>query len=447
MNYKQSICKHVFVFVFVLLWPWFGVCVAEVKQEPSVAIQQANKEVFFRGEKANFYIKLLSPSIFAGAPRFELPTLSTGLLYQVQARPILGTETVDGKSYTSQLYEIWFFPQQAGEITIPAINVTFSTSENGTKGEQQYSQKTTPFSVNVKPILGVADSEFIVVTDDFQSSQDWKPEISQGIVGDAVVRTISIRAKNMAAIFLPDIEIPETNGVSIYREPPEVKDRNERGEATAERKDVITYVFEAEGEYTIADITMRWWDSVSNKVHENILKGLTATIAVNPNKVEEGTGNIQGADKESINLKLMLLIAGGCILVGFITFKKYAQIKDYFRTLNNRRSNSEKAYFLRFKKACDSGDPVDAYNTLYLWFQKRYGQNDLISLASSDGVDPEFQVEFEKLNKQLFENDKSGVQEIWKGDHLYRSVKKIRRTEVEWSSEKKEAANCCKLNF
>lgn len=447
MNYKQSICKHVFAFVFVLLWPWFGVCVAEVTQEPSVAIQQASKETFFRGEKVNFYIKLLSPTIFAGTPRFELPTLSTGLLYQVQARPILGTEIVNGKSYTSQLYEIWFFPQHSGEITIPAINVTFSTSENGTKGEKQYSKATTPFSLDVKPIPNVPDSEFIIVTDEFKLSQAWKPEISQGIVGDAVIRTISIRAKNMASIFLPDIEVPEIEGISIYREPPEVNDRNERGEATAERKDVITYVFETEGEYVISDITMRWWNNTSNKVLVNVLKGLTATIAVNPNKVEEGTGSIRGADKESISLKVIALLVGGCFLVGFITYKKYGQIKDYFRTLNNRRSNAEKAYFLRFKNGCDSGDPVVAYNTLYLWFQKRYGQNDLVSLVSCEGVDPEFQVEFEKLNKQLFENDKSGVQEIWKGDHLYRSVKKIRKTEVEWRTEKKEAENCYKLNF
>jgi len=447
MNYKQLICKHLFVIVFSLLCPCLGVSLASDNQEPSVAIQQADKEASFRGEKANFYIKLLSPSLFAGAPRLELPTLSTGLLYQVQARPILGTETVDGKSYTSQLYEIWFFPQQAGEITIPEINVTFSTSENGTKGQKQYSKKTTPFSFNVKPIPGVPEDEFIIVTDDFQSSQDWKPEARQGIVGDAVIRTISMRAKNMAAIFLPDIDIPKIKGVSIYREPPEVNDRNERGEATAERKDAITYVFEAEGEYAIADITMRWWDSASNKVREKVLKGLTATIAVNPNKVEEGTGNIQGADKESINLNLMVLIVGSCLLVGFITFKKYGQIKTYFRTLKEMRSNSEKAYFLRFKKACDSGDPIDAYNTLYLWFQKEYGHKDLISLASSDDVDPEFQVEFEKLNKQLFEKKNSGTNYIWKGDRLYRSVKNIKKTGVECSNIKKGATNCCQLNY
>ena len=447
MNYKQLICKHLFVIVFSLLWPCLGVSFASDTQEPSVAIQQADNEAFFRGEKANFYIKLLSPSLFAGAPRFELPTLSIGLLYQVQARPVLGTETVDGWSYTSQLYEIWFFPQQSGEITIPAINVTFSISENGTKGEKQYSTKTAPFSFNVKPIPGVPDSEFIIVTDDFDSSQDWKPEVRQGIVGDAVIRTISMRAKNMAAIFLPDIDIPKISGVAIYRDPPEVNDRNERGEATAERKDVITYVFEAEGEYTIPDITMRWWDSTSSKVRENVLKGLTATIAVNTNKVEEGTGNTQGADKKSISLKLLALIVGGCLLVGFITFKKYGQIKDYFRTLPTTRSNSEKAYFLRFKKACISGEPVDAYNTLYLWFQKKYGHNDLISIVSCEGVDPEFQLEFENLNKQLFEKNSSDTKQNWTGDRLYRSVKNIRKTGVECSNMKKGGINCCRLNF
>lgn len=447
MNYGQVSYKNIFLIVFVLLWPCLGLSTADIDQEPTVAIQQSQKKTFYRGEKVNFYIKLLTPGAFSGSPRFELPELSTGLLYQVQARPVLGTENVDGKSYTTQLHEIWFFPQQSGQITIPEMSVTFSTAENTTKQEQQYRKKTEPFTLEVKPIPGVPDNEFIIVTDDFTSSQDWKPEISQGLVGDAVIRTVTIRAKNMVSIFLPDITTPEIEGVSIYREPPEVIDRNERGEATAERKDVITYVFETDGEYLIPDIVITWWDSTANTVRENVVQGLTATIAVNPNRVEEEAGTTRAVGNKSINLKLAALICAVCFLIGFIFLKKSHQIKDSFYRFKKTRSQSEKAHFFRLKKACDSSNPVEAYNALYLWIYKKFEYKDMKSLMNNGAIGFDFQKAFEDLNKQLFGEDKISANSSWNGDDLYRSVNKLRKIGIQRSTDTMGATRCCRLNY
>lgn len=446
MSCGQISYKSCFFIVLILLYPCLGVSLAGVGLEPTVAIQKSQKKTFFRGQRVNFYIKLLSPGTFSGSPRFELPELSTGLLYQVQARPVLGTENVEGKSFTTQLYEIWFFPQQSGQITIPEMAVTFSTAENTTQEEKQYSKKTASFTLDVKPIPGVSDNEFIIVTDDFTFSQDWKPEISQGVVGDAVIRTVTIRAKNMASIFLPDIKTPEIEGISMYREPPEVVDRNERGEATAERKDVITYVFETEGEYHIPDITIKWWDSASNTIRENVVQGLTATIAVNPHKVEEDVGIIEDNSKKTINIGLIAL-AGGCFfLAGFIFFKKYKQIKDYLYTRNKTRFQSERAYFQRFKKACDSDKPVDTYNTLHLWLNKKYNQKEITFIVSG-GMNPDFKAAYEELNSLLFTINKTGVNRNWNGAVLYTSAKQLRKKEIQNISDKMGETDCCSLNY
>lgn len=450
MNYQLFLQKKLFVIFCILLHLSIGVSLAQATtHEPAVEIQRVSKTDPFQGEKVGFYIKLLSPSVFAGSPRFELPSLTTGLLYQVQARPVLGTENRDGQSYTSQLYEIWFFPKQSGEITVPEITVTFSTSEIGIDGEKQYTKKTTPFNLNVKPLPGVPEGDDLIVTDDLEAKQTWKPEVNKGIVGDAVTRTISMRAKNMAAIFLPEIETPDIKGVSIYRVAPVVNDRNERGEATADRSDVITYVFEAEGEYTTADVTIKWWDSASNKVRENVLKGLSVTISANPlNPLgAEGAGNIDGVVKGSDNLRLIFLIVGSVFFVGIITFKKYSKMREYFRLRSEIKIQSEKAYFLRFKNACDSDDQVAAYNTLYLWFTKKYGNSDLISFVYSEGADLSFQVEFEKLNTYLFTENKAATKNNWKGYNLYRIVKKIRKNGFPTNNKKMGNVHYRGLNF
>lgn len=446
MNYKLFLQKKLFVILCILLHLSIGVSLAQATQEPSVEVQLGSKTEYFQGEKVGFYIKLLSPSVFAGSPRFELPSLTTGLLYQVQARPVLGTENRDGQSYTSQLYEIWFFPKQSGEITVPEITVTFSTSSTGTSGEKQYTQKTSPFNINVKPIPGVSADEYLIVTDDLEVTQTWKPEVKEGEVGDAVTRTISMRAKNMAAIFLPEIETPDIKGVSIYRDAPLVNDRNQRGEATADRRDVITYVFEAEGEYTIPNITITWWDSASNKVRENVLKGSLVTISVNPLGAE-GAGNIDGVVKGSVNLRLIFLFVASFFCVAIITFKKYGQVREYFRSRSEIRAQSEKAYFLRFKKACDSDDSVAAYNTLCLWFAKKYGNNDLISNVYCDEVDPTFQLEFEKLNTYLFTENKTVTKHNWKGNRLYRIVKNIRKNRASTNNKKMKDVHSRQINF
>ena len=446
MNSKKFFKKQLPSLFFILLLLSLGVSSAEITEEPSVAIQKGTQSDIFQGEKVSFYIKLLSPSVFAGSPRFELPTVSTGLLYQVQARPVLGTENKNGQNYTSQLYEIWFFPKQSGKITVPAINVSFSTSETGTKEEKEYTKRTQPFSFDVKPIPGVPEGEQLIVTDDFEVTQTWKPEVNVGIVGDAITRTVSMRAKNMASIFLPEIETPAMKDVSIYRDAPVVNDRNERGEATADRTEIITYVFENEGEYTIPDITITWWNSASKKIRENLLKGLTVTMSANPHS-EEGEVSVEGIEKRSVNLRLLLLIVGIFFFVGVFTYKKYGKMKEYFRSHSEKRAQSEKAYFLRFKKACDSDDQVAAYNTLYLWFTKKFGNSDLLSFVYSEGADPAFREEFEKLNTQLFTENKGATRTNWKGKHLYRLVKRIRKNKVSIHNNTMRDVDYRQLNF
>jgi hypothetical protein len=79
------------------------------------------------GQHVTLAIELISPGFFSGSPTFYLPQVPQVLLLQPNDRPILGSETIDGASYTIQRHEFAIFAQRAGNVIIPSFQVRFST--------------------------------------------------------------------------------------------------------------------------------------------------------------------------------------------------------------------------------------------------------------------------------------------------------------------------------
>jgi hypothetical protein len=80
------------------------------------------------GEHMTMIVELLTATTFANAPIFELPKIPGAILMQIEPRPILGTEEIDGESYTLQRHELSLFVMQPGMAQIPPFIVRFESS-------------------------------------------------------------------------------------------------------------------------------------------------------------------------------------------------------------------------------------------------------------------------------------------------------------------------------
>src|SRR5688572_9365003 len=80
------------------------------------------------GEHVTMIVELLTATTFASAPVFEFPKIPGAILMQIEARPILGTEEVDGETYTVQRHELALFVMKPGVAQIPTFTVRFESA-------------------------------------------------------------------------------------------------------------------------------------------------------------------------------------------------------------------------------------------------------------------------------------------------------------------------------
>ena len=79
------------------------------------------------GERVTIRIELLTTTIFASAPVFELPTIPGALFMQIEDRPVLGTKAIDDESYTVQRHEVALFVMRPGIAQVPPFTVRFES--------------------------------------------------------------------------------------------------------------------------------------------------------------------------------------------------------------------------------------------------------------------------------------------------------------------------------
>lgn len=420
---------------------------ADDSTDALVLIQKGDKKAIFQGEKLSFYVKLLSSTWFSGSPRFDLPDMRDGLLYQVQNRPILGSEQIHGQSYTSQLHEFWFFPKKEGEITLPEISVSFSTAVPGGGKPLNHQLRTSPFRVSVKPIPGAGGDTQIISTSRFDVLQSWDPEPTDTITGSATTRKIQMRAADMASIFLPEISFPPIEGVAIYRKPADVNDFNERGEATAERRDSATYLFEKEGTYTIPDIQLQWWNSIAQKMEEVILPGVQIEISPDPIAANSDDTSRQLLQNQSNSQRFILAILAGVGILLALAFRFGPSLTNRIHQRKKRYEQSEPAFFRAFRKACRNGDITAAYNHLYFWVRKRSGKRVLtLEHFRREHVIHQLDNEISTVEQQLFDK-KRDERASWQGADLFTQVARARKKSTVAEEPKKTVKVYRELNF
>lgn len=422
-------------------------CVTLAATEGRVRVHRPVKQEIYRGQKISFYVELLSSAVFSGTPRFELPDMAEGLLYAVQGSPVQGTATLNGVSYASQLYEFWFFPQKSGEITIASIPVQFATTDYQKTTVDKHALETQPLRVVVTEIPGVDSSKTIIVSDSFQAKQSWIPEPTDGFTGSAYTRIIHMEAKNLAAIFLPQIPFPDSEGASIYRKQPEVRDDNQRGEATGRRTDSATYLFEQEGQYTVPAIRITWWNNKRKTLEEVILEGSEFSIKPDPNRAQQAGQAVVAAKKQNTLLYPIVVLLTTLTLLFFILHRYTSNIRAWITAKKERYNQSERAYWVRLAAACKSGDLSLAYNRLYFWIRKRY-QGEVLTphkLAEKKGQ-KELEQELTSIDKRLFGAQKTPNTE-WQGKGLRKQVAKLRRSSQVFKKNQRLRNLNTSLNF
>jgi hypothetical protein len=312
-------------------------------------------------------IEVATTTWFAGGTKIGLFDIDDVVVLRREKFANNSTKRETGQTWVVQVWTIALYPQRAARFTVPEIELTLAIAD-GNGGEIEGTAKTSPISFSAVIPRPLAEQKQWVATSSLRVEQSVSRDIETLRVGDAIVRTIEIKADDIAAMMLPTLTAKEYDGLAVYEKLPKVEDSVNRGSYFAARTQELTYVAEKQGQYIIPEQEFYWWDTTNNSVQVEELPKLTVTVGAGA-PVEESAVDDESVsvvdllqnNKDRIVQVLALVIL---FVIALILALKLIQLVKRCKPLP--RVNLEK----QFKRACKDADVVAATNLMYQWLEQ-----------------------------------------------------------------------------
>lgn len=333
---------------------------------PRVKVELSPKDGAWVGQRVTLAITLYTPDLFAGVPSFEMPPVSGVVVVPPAGSPSIGSERLDGHTFTTQRHEFAVYAQRPGTVRITAFPIRFETNAGFGKPTVKREVATEAVSFEARLPPGAVGLGTVIAARDLKVTHEWKPEPKSPKVGDAFTLTVTTTATDVPGMVFPPMRYDAIDGLAAYPKEPAVNDRTERGTLTGQRTDTITFVCEQPGTVTIPDRTLTWFDLDAKELKTVKLPGRTFEVAPDPNAaaVQEPSS---AATTPARAGRGWWWIVPALVAVGLLGWRLAARVWPWWQQVLAGRAESEAAYFARFRRSCHSADPHAVYVALLAW--------------------------------------------------------------------------------
>ena len=392
------------------------------------------------GQPVTIRVEVLVPTWFSGAPAWPDIKLPDALTIFRLTGGYNFTDRINGQSWAGQARFYIVYPQRPRryEIEEIPINVRYMLDANAV------SDIVSPAPIQFEAVLPpeARGLSYFIATTSLELTQtlDIEPDTLQ--VGDAFQRTISVTVQNTMGMVVPPLETDSIAGLAVYRSPAVVEENvAERGDAIIGRRvESITYVAEAEGDYTLPPVELTWWDLNAERLRRETLPPIEFTVVAAPAAAaalplppDEIVGGIKAETKRSRVSVVALLKRWGPIVIvlGLLVwlFLRFGRrLGTWFReritALRRTRAESEASYFRRFRRAARSGDPRATWQELTRWLDRIHAGPSAASVRTfvQQAGNPELANQIDALDRHLFGSVTERGQISWSGIALSRLI-------------------------
>jgi hypothetical protein len=411
---------------FALALVTVGGFVVAAQAEPpgKVRASVATKGDIWVGQRVTLVMELLTSGFFATAPAFDLPQVAGVIILPPQDRPVVGSETIDGTSYTTQRHELTVFAQRAGLVHIPDFPVRFeSTPAFGKPAvEQRVTTPTVTFTAKLPP--GAEDLSSVITTRELTVKEAWEPQPGNGPVklGAAFTRTITVEARDIPGMMIPAFRFDTPEGFGAYPKSPAVADRTERGELIGRRVEIADFVCEKCGTFALPALVLSWWDPKDQKMKRAELPGRTFEVMAPPAALSTAP-----SPKDLRWLwDSVIVTLTGLLALGVVVWRLTPAIWAWWKRTRKAVAESESAYFTAFERACGTADAQVTYQALLAWLGRFVSEDNIprTSTLASLGDDPALTKELSILEDDLYGREKT--RRRWSPAELLRHVRSAR---------------------
>jgi hypothetical protein len=327
------------------------------QQQPLVRAKVTPESVTV-GEPAELTVTVLVPTWFTRPPvypPFELANAMTRMPAD-SSYPI--RERVGGESWSGivRTYEIYPLLGASYRMAGQAMTVTFANP-----GSDPISVGVEVPEVMLRGVVpeGAEALDPYIAGRSLTLALDVEGALDDLGAGDAIVLTYRAEL--------------EFEGVSAYRDIPEVKD----GE-TAVRAEKVTLVFDSGGEFSVPGMQLSFWNTASQSIETAAADGLVVSV--------EGPPAPFLADGESTAKRwpVVATIVGMVVLI-LVLWRGLPLLAHRYREAAERRRLTEDHAFRQLLSALESGDSAEVYRALMRWIERLERGLDARSFAAHFG--------------------------------------------------------------
>lgn len=162
------------------------------------------------------------------------------------------------------------YPQQSGELTIPAMTFTGNAeiSQNFSlfsRPGRQIISRTKPITLNILPIPENYTGKNWLPAENLQIESEIIEDPDSITSGEAITRNIIVRAKGLLGSQLPATSIASSNVIKTYPDKEKLSNQLIDGKVIGIRHDTVAIIPLKSGEFTLPEIKIDWWNTTTNQ--------------------------------------------------------------------------------------------------------------------------------------------------------------------------------------
>ncbi|MCU7834821.1 MAG: BatD family protein [gamma proteobacterium symbiont of Taylorina sp.] len=445
-----------------------------------ISIADDNQDEFYVQQQILVKLQLFHRIRFTNATLSELELNNTVI-------EKLGEDNSYSKMIAKHRYNIIeriyaIYPQQSGELIIPAItfNGNVEVSQNFSlfsRPGRQIISRTKAVKLNILPIP------------EHYSGKNWLPaeklviesEILEDIdtikSGEAVTRHIVVRATGLLGSQLPPISVPSSKAIKTYPDKEKLNTQLINGKVVGSRRDTIAIIPLKEGEFTLPEIKIDWWNIKTRQQEiavleaKNLLAQQNTEIEADPVKApipptiaDTSDVNIPENIKEIvekvvyknvalskniwfwISLGLLIIWLVTLILLIMIAAQKKSSKRKY--SLKNKVKNTREEHQQLLQNLygyCLNNDAHSVSDALVYWAQHYFNKPLLTGLSQI--IDLIEDKEFINAINTLESSQYSANKQSWTGNDLSQCIKEfIRQDQLDIKSQEQRHQGFTALN-
>lgn len=271
--------------------------------------------------------------------------------------------------------------------------------------------------------------------------QEWQPIASQFKVGEPITRTITLTAAGLSKEQLPEITMEVPQGLKVYPDQEKLHTGLNNERLVSQKVVNFAIVASQAGEYQLPEITVPWWNTVTNKAEIAKIPGQKIIILPNadiaPTTIQQlPSVSLESSTQERVvetviiqkdNFLQWLFLALWLLtlLAWYINAKRPFNIKQTSSATNGRVNNA----YLAVLAACKQNNGELALASLLPWAQSQASVNDQSdALTTLDSIHEYFNDK--ALSDAIVELQQSYYGKspsLWSGNNLLDAIQTLHK--------------------